>query len=165
MGNPRLDKYWPSLSFKLLILRARNLHILRYLKWEQKVPQLYWEIGPWSKQSPTIPYKEMGFTPSKWSGYPDIKAGLWCLRGQHSLRQWDFDSWRLSWRFFQWDLFLNTQNNSLRKAYSELKDNIFPFQVPTITDPVSRSVITVDRQTYKLYEFKGEQWHLNKKLK
>jgi len=29
-------------------------------------------------------------------------------------------------------------------AYNELKDNIFPFQVPTIADPIANTVITVD---------------------
>lgn len=61
--------------------------------------------------------------------------------------------------------FLNTQTNSLRKAYSELKDNIFPFQVPTIADPANRTVVTIDWQTYKLYELKNEQWQFKKKLK
>jgi len=61
--------------------------------------------------------------------------------------------------------FLEPQSNTLRKAYSELKDNIFPFQVPTIADPASRSVVTVDWQTYKLYEFKNDQWQFKKKLK
>ncbi len=61
--------------------------------------------------------------------------------------------------------FLNTTNNQIRKAYNELKDNIFPFQVPTIVDPNNRSVITVDWQTYKLYELKNEAWSLKKKLK
>lgn len=61
--------------------------------------------------------------------------------------------------------FLNTKTNSIRKAYNELKDNIFPFQVPTIADPLNRSVYTVDWQTYKLYEFKNEQWQFKKKIK
>ena len=52
--------------------------------------------------------------------------------------------------------FLNTQTNTLRKAYNELKDNIFPFQVPTIADPANKSVITIDWQTYKVYEFKND---------
>lgn len=60
--------------------------------------------------------------------------------------------------------FYNTQNNSLRKAYNELKDNIFPFQVPTIADPINKSVVTIDWQTYKLYEFKNDQWSFKKKL-
>ena len=61
--------------------------------------------------------------------------------------------------------FFNTQNVTLRKAYNELKDNIFPFQVPTIADPANRSVITIDWQTYKVYEFKNDQWQFKKKLK
>eukprot|EP00347_Sterkiella_histriomuscorum_P011771 403371155 len=61
--------------------------------------------------------------------------------------------------------FLNTQTNSIRKAYNELKDNIFPFQVPTIADPLNRSVYTVDWQTYKLYQFKNDQWQFQKKIK
>lgn len=52
--------------------------------------------------------------------------------------------------------FFNTSSNSLRKAYNQLKDNIFPFQVPTIADPAKKSVITIDWQTYKLYECKNE---------
>ena len=61
--------------------------------------------------------------------------------------------------------FYNTVNNTLRKSYTDLKDSIFPFQVPTIADPAHNSVVTIDWQTYKLYEFKADQWQFKKKLK
>lgn len=61
--------------------------------------------------------------------------------------------------------FLNTKTNIIRKAYDELKENIFPFQVPTIADPLNRSVYTVDWQTYKLYEYKNDKWQFKKKIK
>jgi hypothetical protein len=37
--------------------------------------------------------------------------------------------------------------------------------VPTIADEANRAVVTIDWQTYKLYEFKNDQWQFKKKLK
>ena len=61
--------------------------------------------------------------------------------------------------------FFDHSKSSIRKAYNELKDNIFPFQVPTIADPLNKAVYTIDWQTYKLYVFKGDQWTFQKKIK
>ena len=53
----------------------------------------------------------------------------------------------------------------MRKAYNELKDAIFPFQVPTVWDPCHSTVLTIDWQTYKLYEFKNDKWEFKKKIR
>ena len=40
--------------------------------------------------------------------------------------------------------FYNMTTNTVRKAFNNLQDNIFPFQVPTIADPANNSVLTID---------------------
>lgn len=47
-------------------------------------------------------------------------------------------------KFSNETFFLGTKTNKIKKAYNELKDNIFPFQVPTVADPLGKSVFTVD---------------------
>jgi hypothetical protein len=68
-------------------------------------------------------------------------------------------------KFSNETFFLNTKKVLIRKAYNELKDNIFPFQVPTVADPSGKSVYTVDWQSYKLYEFKNDKWEFKKKIR
>jgi len=68
-------------------------------------------------------------------------------------------------KFSNETFFLDTKTHKIRKHHNELKDNIFPFQVPTVHDPTSNSLFTVDWQTYKLYEFKNEQWQFKKKIR
>lgn len=68
-------------------------------------------------------------------------------------------------KFSNETFFLNVNTNRVRKAYNELKDAIFPFQVPTVADPWNKSVLTVDWQTYKLYEFKNDKWEFKKKIR
>ena len=37
-------------------------------------------------------------------------------------------------KFSNETFYLNTKSQEIKKAYSELSDNIFPFQVPTVAD-------------------------------
>lgn len=68
-------------------------------------------------------------------------------------------------RFSNETFFFNCRENKIRKSYNELKDAIFPFQVPTVWDPLNRTVLTVDWQTYKLYEYKQDKWEFKKKVR
>ena len=58
-------------------------------------------------------------------------------------------------KFSNETFYLNIKTNKIKKAYNELRDNIFPFQVPTLPDPIAKTIYTVDWQSYKLYEYKN----------
>ncbi len=68
-------------------------------------------------------------------------------------------------RFSNETFYLNVKKNVLNKASSEISDNIFPFQVPTVADLATGSIYTVDWQTYKIYELKNNQWSFKKRVR